>query len=740
MKARFAALGALCALAVLAPPACAGMIWGRVLDAETGLGLAGARVGAVPPGRQVFTRADGTFRMAGLEAGPCSLAVGRLGYFAAGQRIVVPAQDSLECVVRLRPRPIPQEPVIAVAPSRDLGAPFTGQVPVRLENRELRGRLAGTVGETLAGLPGLTQRTMGAAPARPVLRGLSGNRLLLLQDGERMGDLSATSADHAVVIDPVTASAIAVIRGPAALLFGSNTQGGVIDVERNTVPRDSAPRTRGTTRWLAESARPGGAWSSRAEFPLPGSITAAVDLGLRRAGDTRTPSGLLRNTGIATQDISLGAARITPRDQLGGSVGRYTSEYGIPGGFLGGHPHGVNIAITRTHTEFRGVHRLDDAGRQELRGHVSWSRYGHDEIESGGVCGVSFGQLTTDAGVQWARTSPRTAGRLIAGLWGEARDYDTACLSFVPHTRETGAAGFVYGERNVGPAAVRGALRFDRRQVTPDGEKVTKAGHVRPREFSGVSAGAALTWPARGDVRGELTLMRTFNAPGIEELYSDGPHLAAYSYEVGNASLGPERGIGLEGSLSGSSPSAGWSVSLYDYRFTDFIFPSDTGQLEYGPGETGVLERYQYLGRDARISGGDASAWWRSGTPRGWRLGTSAGITRGELRDAGQPLPAMPPLAAQVSLARTHDGGDVEVVLRAAARQGRTGEFEAPTAGYAVVDLRLAHAIPAGDLLHTLSVTVENVGNRRYWNHLSRVRSVMPEAGRNVRVLWQIEF
>ncbi len=182
------------------------------------------------------------------------------------------------------------------------------------------------------------------------------------------------------------------------------------------------------------------------------------------------------------------------------------------------------------------------AGRASSTGWKSRAltrRYFHRELESSGVCGVSFGLLTT-SGTALLRFRGPAGSRGFAGFVGEHRDYANGCLSFIPPTTERTLAGFAYDEVEVGRFRFAGSLRMDDRVVEPAEPDSNKAGLIRRRSFGGVSGGFMVSGPITPTWGASASIMRSFHPPAIEELFSDGPHLAAYSYEVGNADLDAE--------------------------------------------------------------------------------------------------------------------------------------------------------------------------------------------------------
>ncbi len=725
--------------AVHANPASFAALAGVVRDSVNSSPLAGAAVTVVEPGRSALTGEDGAFRFPDLPPVEITLRVSRVGYLPHERRLSLASGES---------------PTIAILLTRDVRMlePVTveghehkdemARTPIALSGEELDAERGRTLADTIDDAPGLAQRSMGPAPARPVMRGLGGERLLILEDGAPTGDLSATAPDHAVVIDPMTSREVRVLRGPAAVRYGSSVLAGVIDVERGYVPRRMPGRIQGSTAIQGESVNNGG--TAAAEILAPaGPVAIRLDGSTRRSGDISTPGGTLANSAIRSWTASAGASWIRPRQLVGAAANLYESDYGIPGGFLGGHTNGVDIEADRRHLDLdyehdfhssSPGHRLD---RFAAKG--TYSRYFHRELESSGVCGISFGLLTLNGmGVlQFSGLGP--GGRGYTGASIEHRNYATGCLSFIPETDELTLAGFAYNSMTRGPWSLGLSLRVDNREVTPAAPDSNKAGLIRQRGFTGFSGGLDIERRITESLGATFTVMRSFHPPGIEELFSDGPHLAAYSYEVGNADLGEETGTGLELALRKDDDQRSFQLSVFRNAISSFIYATNTGELEYGPGEEGFLARYQYVGRDAVLYGGELSAEWQ--LIPAFRLGSVLSYVRGELRDRdGGSLPSIPPLSGNAYGRYKSGPWSGEARLRAAAPQDRVGEFEDPTAGYVVFDTLVQYRILARGTVQSMMLSVENLADTEYRNHLSRIRSIMPEPGRNIRLFYRMTF
>lgn len=709
------------------PPA--GELRGQLVDRKTGRPLGWAHVVVVELHRGVMADSAGRFYFLRVPAGTYTVRATLLGYAEGTQRIEVYGKDTAHAYIAMEEKPLHTQEIV-VEDKHDV---HKGKPEIKVQGKQLRENLGTTIAETLAKEPGLDQRTMGMAPARPVLRGLGGDRLLLVEDGERTGDLSATSADHATVLDPLTAGSIDIVRGPAALLYGANVLAGVINVQRNYVPVVQFSHVHGSASAQLQSVN--GSYAGAADVSLPiGVFSLRADGSFQRGFDIATPSGNLRNTGVRSSTVSAGASYVQPWGVVGLAGSYYTSAYGIPGGFVGAHPNGVSIALNRWHTELKAdVHtEWTIAPRLDVRS--TFSRYFHAEHESNGALGMDFGVLTYNASALLHTDSVGILQGGTVGVWSEYRDYATGGLTFTPHTKEYTAAVLLHQKAAIEGVALQGTVRIEHKSVQPQEKLSSTIGLIHRRDFSDIAAALSASYPLGKQGSISLTAMRAFRAPGVEELYTEGPHLAAYSYEIGNPLLHTERSVGVDATVQYNPEHLSITMSLFRNHIAGYIYPRNTGDTNYRV----LLPVYQHSGAEALMLGGEASVTWQC--TQHMSISGTASYVYGKLVGSNQPLPMMPPLQGTARIQYNTGRFSVSVLLRGASAQERTGEFEERTAGYAVAALMADYSLSVGGLLHTLALSVENLTNTEYRRHLSRVKSIMPEPGRNLKLLYRLYF
>ncbi len=705
---------------------------GEVIDAETENPIAEVEVTLVAAGRTIQSRTDetGRFQFGQIVLGTHALQFMCVGYEVLNQKIAVNA-DPIMLDVKLKPSTV-QLGEIIVTPDDDELAKFEKTTDLKLSDKKLNQQMGATIAETLSGELGIAQRTMGRSAARPVVRGMGGGRLLILEDGGRSGDKSASSADHAVAIDPTTAARIEITRGPASLLYGSSTLGGVVNVKRETIPQTLPNQPTMNFTFQSESVNSGLTGTTGVTIPV-GNLAWRLELNRRRAGDIHTPVGILENTSLSNTNFSTGASVVKDWGHIGLSGGRYRSDYGIPGS-PEGHINGVTIDLDRQRYEGNLEYAFEESFLEKVKLYSTYARYQHQEYESNNTLGVEFGLLTYNT-----TALLHLRGDAVAGIWTEYRDHATGGFYWTPHTREISLAGFFFKQKRYNDFTLQAALRYDTKRVEPfvDGVEI-RAGKVERRDFGGVSGAVSSIYQWNENLGLGATFMRTFRTPGIEELFSDGPHLAVFSYEIGNAELGSEDGFGTEAFLRYSGNRMKLNLAVFRNQIYGYLSPTQTGEKEWGSGAAGWLWIYQYQGQDAILDGAEIGIGGAI-FPR-IHVESHLSYVKGSLAASGLPLERIPPLNGRVALRYVTLPLNLHLTARFSDDQQRLGEFEEKTDGYLVYDAGLQVVFSMWHLQHQLVTTVENIFNTEYRQHLSRIKSVMPEPGRNIKVLYRTLF
>jgi iron complex outermembrane receptor protein len=736
-----------------------GTVAGIVLLDLDGSPVHGAVVFLIGPGRFVTTDAQGRFVLTDVPEGQWEILAQREHLTAERQAVTVRPGETTTVTFRLKLSPIHEEITVTATPATGRTTFEAFNAITTLDTFALAVNRQGTLGEVLEQEPGVARRSFGPGSSRPIIRGFDGDRVLIMEDGTGTGDLSSQSGDHGVPIDPSSLDRVEVVRGPATLLYGSNAIGGVVHAVTPQESFRTAPRAGLQGQVTADVGSADRQLGSNAGFQY-GAPSARWLLwgagGGRRTSDYQTPLGPVTHSRTRASFGRVGVGYAGARLFVSVESRLEDGRNGVPfAGVFHGEGAGedddrrlslgpageAEEPVPLVDIDWRrragrvdvGLRNLGTAAVEGLRVIASVTDWVHEELETvEGRTDVAT-RLTNRTFSVRAEATQRPMARLSSGKFGvsaELRRFGAAGEeALAPTTEQTGLAAFAYEELTLGRYRVEVGGRVEHRGYDVTSEAPRGA---RDRQFTGVSGsvGVRAELAARSAFVANLT--RSFRAPALEELYNFGPHVGNLAFEVGNPDLAREAALGVDLSLRHRTARARGNVNAYVYQIDNFVFLDVTDDREDG------LPVAFFRQGDSRFVGLDAvgSLQVREGV---WLHG-DVGYVRASLTHTGEPLPRIPPLKGRVGV-EVHLGGlSVTPELAWAARQARVHRGEAPTDGWAVFNLRVAHVWARPHAAHMLGVTIQNVTDALYRNHTSFIKALAPEAGRGVRLAYTLRF
>jgi len=629
---------------------------------------------------------------------------------------------------------------------------------------DLARELKPTIGETLSHQPGVSATSFGPNASRPVLRGFQGERVRVLADGIGSFDVSNTSVDHAVVINPLTADRIEVLRGPSALLFGSSAIGGVVNVVDSRIPRKVPDEpvhidvlaTYGT----AANERSGG---TRVDVPVASNLVVHFDGSYVKTGDLEIggyilPPALraqaaaspdpaiaaladlkdkLPNSAGRTWEIAGGAAYIASNANLGFSVSRYDSLYGVPIRYSldpAIAAESVRLDVKQTRFDARGEINPASGFVEAIRLRGGYARYRHNEIAEDGTINTTFRNQGGEARLELV---PRehNGWKGAIGTQFVSRKVDiVGAEKFLPEniTRQYGL--FTVQSLDLGALRAEAGGRIEHATVSAKADPILLNPAER-RQFTSLSGSLGASVEVTHGWRLGLNGSYTERAPAAEELFANGPHAGTQAFEVGDPTFGKEKSKGLEATLHGTGEGYSLSASLYYSWFNGFIYETPTGVTQDS------LPVFQSRQANARHYGAEIEASVRVATIGDFKINLDGvgDFTRASIRGGG-PLPRIPALRVLGGIEAQSDIVTGRIEVERVKGQDRIAAFETPTKGYTMVNSSLAIKPFGADSKLDLTLAVNNIFDVDARRHASFLKDYAPLSGRDVRIGLRFSF
>jgi iron complex outermembrane receptor protein len=637
-----------------------------------------------------------------------------------------------------------------------------------LTKEDLASRGESSIGELLRREPGVSSTFFGPAASRPVIRGLGGDRVSVLDAGIGSIDASAVSDDHAVAVEPATAERIEIVRGAATLYYGSSAAGGVVNVFDGRIPSavpeggaDGGLRTSyGSVDDSIEAAggfdvhagKLGGAdlvlhgdgyYRDTEDYDIPGFAESAAlraqeeaEGGEEEEGEEEV-FGVVENSALSSKGGSLGGSLIFDDGFIGVSARIARSLYGVPGGHA--HEEGeeeeeeeeeapVSIDLEQERYDLMGELNKPFLFVDTTKIRFGYADYTHQELE-GDEIGTTFNNKGFEGRLEFLEKEYGNF-RGATGVQFKHRNFEAiGDEAFTPPNITDQAGVFTVREYETGNWHAQVAGRYEHTKTEAVSVSLSRSFNA----FS-VSAGIGVE-PAEALFFG-VNALRTERAPAPEELFSNGPHLATDAFEVGDPALGKETARGVETTVHGDFGRFSFVVNGFYTDYKDFVALIPNGE------EEDELPVFEFEARDTVFKGFEAQADADLFTLAGFDVSARAQLdyVRANFKDGGGDVPRIPPLRSILGLEATSSHVDLRGEVEIAAEQERLAANELPTEGYTLVNLAATWR-PGGEG-HGLSVQLraDNITDEEARLHTSFLKDVAPLPGRSFKVTLRGEF
>ncbi len=620
-----------------------------------------------------------------------------------------------------------------------------------LRGDELAKKQSSTLGETLNHLPGISSTNFGPNSSRPVIRGLDGDRVRIMNNGGASLDVSSLSADHAVAIDPLLVEQIEVVRGPAALQYGGSAIGGAVNIIDNRIPRSPINGVDGRAEFRA-----GGPEMERAGAALlntgNGKFAIHADAAYRKTDNLRIPGNVLRSDAIKEgskllnsnsdqQSGSVGASLTSEHGYAGLSLDTYRNDYGTS---LFENNSPTRIKMQQDRVTFASERRNLDGNLgiiSALHGSISHTDYKHDEL-AGSAIEATFKNKGWEGHFGGTLVPVNTAFGQLKGAWGiQASNGQLRMIGdapLVPNADTNTKALYIFEELSFSKdGAVNLGARVEDVRIKgiagngSDGD--VSVGEKKFKPFStslGYRQGLNSLWTATSN------LSYTERAPTYYELFSNGHHHATGMHEIGDPNQKMEKGTTLDLALTYKTAESKTRLGAFVTEFSNFI-----GLMPAG-------DEYRFEGIKARLYGLEADGrfpLFKGVFAKAGQIDLSwkADYVRGVNRTTGGSLPRIAPLRIDTALIYTEGRYSSQLDVRYAASQNRYDDNDSlgATPSYTMVGMGASYkTVIQGFKSAYWFVRVDNLTNEVARNASSVMRDVAMVGSRSLRAGLRASF
>ena len=658
-----------------------------------------------------------------------------------------------------------------------------------LKGEELMINGQSTLGETLALTPGVSSSYFGPNASRPIIRGMDGDRIKIINNSASSHDVSALSNDHAVPSDPLTVERIEVLRGPSAIMYGGSAVGGVVNLIDNRIPTQAMEGLSGKADvgWSTVNKESRAAVmleSGNERYGLhvdafgrhSGGMGVPDNLACTKSGSSASAKAICNSANIS-RGYALGGSVFWDKGYLGLSGTHYNSTYGT----VAEDTVTIGMQSDRYALETEIRHPL--SGWDNMRVQFNNTDYQHTEYESGAV-GTVFSQEGQE--LRWSAKHQAVASAWgqwqgVVGWQGEdSRFAANGDEAFMPSTQTRQSAIYWVEDLKKPWGVFSFGLRSEAVKVNgdafdPEGDGSTRYTAATTNTFSPISSSVGVLYKISSDVSLKAHWARTSRAPKDYELRADGVHVATSAYEQGSVALQTEKARQMDIGLEWSRGVDKFSLNYFVNRFSNFIGLNASGDIVNGDGDVAGLgtdgaacvtadsdndcwDKYVFAASRAQFKGWEATSVLRLAGQDGWLHKTSEHIWDLSLRadtvqatnlDTGEALPRIPPMRWGASLSRQSGPWRVAVGLDKV-QAPRLGPSQVATAGYTLWNAQLIYRqkVRANDAIWYIKG--ENLTDKLAYPATSVLTTTAADAstgrpkaplpGRNIRLGLQVYF
>jgi iron complex outermembrane receptor protein len=597
-----------------------------------------------------------------------------------------------------------------------------------LKTNELRKRREITLGDTLRSEPGVQSSSFGPNASRPVIRGLDGDRIRVLQNGLGVLDASGQSVDHAVPVDTLVIDSVEVVRGPMSMLYGSSAVGGVVNINTTRIHSAFEQGAISELQLQGDSSQDALSTGAKMDYGTKNWMFH-LDGGYRNANDLRIPApkkkdrikepgqmmnvDKLTNSASVQKSAALGASRIFSKGYLGMSYYFFDNLYGTVA------EETVDIKMKQNRIELHGEYKFDNSVLNSVRLKTAQSDYSHKELE-GGEVGTTFANEGNESRLEFMTSAADIKG--ISGLQTQNFNFSAkGDEAFLPTSKNSAISFFTLQTLKVNDNtySVGGRAENSHVDIQSFGSK--------EKNFNGLNGSLGYGRKLMTDVNLNTSLSYSERLPNAQELFASGAHLATGIFEQGDEDLKKEKAFALEAGVKYETKNEMLSINLYTQKFKDYVALINSNTTDTDSG----FDIYNYEQVDAIFYGFEVDSKKKIGaTP--FNVIVRGDLVRAKDTDSGKNLPRISPPRATLGLEWAKDRILADVEAQYNFEQTKTSPDEKRTDSFTLLNAGMTYDLIQFSGKYSFFGRVKNILNQEARLHTSTLKEIAPMAGRHV--------
>jgi iron complex outermembrane receptor protein len=690
------------------------------------------------------TNADGFFEINNLPSGKFKIVISYIGFQTYSQTVEL-LESNTQLSLELIPSAIEMEEVIVSTPFHKLQRENVMKVE-RISIKDLKSAGALNLSEGITAIPGVESVTTGVGIGKPVIRGLSSNRVLTYTQGIRLEN-QQFGDEHGLGISDAGIESIEVIKGPASLLYGSDALGGVLylNPEKFAYSNDVEGDINLNYFTNTEGINGNGGFKASSE-----KLKFLVRLGGSSHVDYKTGNNeRVTNSRFNEKDLKTGLAYQLTNFKTELRYNYNNSELGIPEEIGEQSTERTAIKpfqdITSHILSSKSNIYFNNSSLQAILGYTRNGRKEFEKQEQGMVGNVDGDMPSLDMKLETFSYNLQYdlakigAVETIIGLQGMSQNNSNFGKTVLIPDATTKDIGLLSTSHiHLNKSDLQLGVRFDKRTInTDENGLIGDQNYINAvdRNFNSFNIAGGYKVDVSKNFITRLNIASGFRAPNLAELTSNGVHEGTNRYEIGIADLNNERNVQTDLSLEFKNEHFEFYVNGFYNSISDYIYLEPDGTVIDGNAV------FHYQQQDANLFGGEAGIHYHP-HPLDWlHMESNFSSVTGQLKNNGN-LPLIPAnnWANTLRFEFNKINKDMKkgygyLTLKSYFAQNKVSDFETTTNGYSLLNLGFGATITISNQPIDFKLSANNVLDKEYISHLSRLKSDgISNIGRNINL------